>query len=207
MQLVVEPNLFDFVNINLCFAANVPQPLGREAVFEFVISNTSTAIIFEDYTPNITSPFLTIPPLFSGRFFTCVVLQIIGDNDVEGNEVIVSDLVPLSPQDSVANDSTLVITIIDNDQGMYLIISRGSMGAITPRTMATTGAVTPYRIHVTIYIAVMNNSLYVDFYLKVNISLSLHTEGGVAMHYVAPGLKLKSSSSAYICIFIYNYIP
>ena len=61
-----------------------------------------------------------------------MVLQIIGDNNVEGDEVIVSDLVPLSPQDSVANDSTLVITIIDNDQGMYLIIGRGSMGAITP---------------------------------------------------------------------------
>ena len=117
VQTVVEPDMFDFINIDLCFTANVSQPLGRDAVFEFVLANTSTATIFEDYAPNIAAPFLTIPALFSGQFFTCAVIQIFGDNEVEGNEVIVSDLVPLSPQDSVANDSTLVITIIDNGQG------------------------------------------------------------------------------------------
>ena len=99
---VTEPrNSTQLITVRACFTTFIDQPLDREVAFEFVMSPLTTATFGVDFLPVLDSTFLIIPRNFSGFFDQCVPIEIYGDDEVEGTEVIAYDLVPLSDLDSV----------------------------------------------------------------------------------------------------------
>ncbi len=122
----MELDTRDFATVRACFTAELDRPLfTRDAVFEFILSNLTTATFGVDFIPNTNNSFLTIPATFSGRFEECIEVFIIGDNDIETDEVVVYDLIPLSSLDTVlfpSGASSLVINILEND-GTYIRVA------------------------------------------------------------------------------------
>ena len=111
--------------VTVCFNATVSEQRRREAVFELVLDNTTTATLDYDFFPNNTDLFITIPSGFYGNFSDCVDLVIVGDNLVEDDELVVYDLVPLSDKDYVmfpGGLDSISVTIIDNDGKGIIII-------------------------------------------------------------------------------------
>lgn len=93
-------------------------------MFEFVLSNLTTATLGVDFLPFINSAFLTVPANFSGDFQQCIDVIIFGDDLVEDDEVIVYQLRALSDLDMVefpANQSSLRLLIIDNDSKFMIL--------------------------------------------------------------------------------------
>ena len=120
---VTEPrNSTQLITVRACFTAYINQPLDREVAFEFVVSPLTTATFGVDFLPVLDSTFLIIPRNFSGFFDQCVPIEIYGDDEVEGTEVIAYDLVPLSDLDSVVfpPGRNLTLRIIDRE-GKYTV--------------------------------------------------------------------------------------
>ena len=111
--LVTEPMFGNVTNLVICFLADVSQALDRDAVFQFELSNFSTAIFGVDYLPNINSKFLTIPATFSGTFMHCITFAVFGDLEEEDFEAILYQLTALSELDTVDTPS-LTIVIVDS---------------------------------------------------------------------------------------------
>ena len=102
--------------ISSCFQANVTRMRRRDAVFPFVLLNSSTAYLGSDYM--VDHDYIIIPTGFSGLFAECVSIMIIGDNMIEENEVIEYNVLPTAERDSVTNYGgydPLRVTILDND--------------------------------------------------------------------------------------------
>ena len=102
--------------ISSCFQANVTRMHRRDAVFQFVLLNSSTAYLDSDYM--IDHDYVIIPTGFIGLFTECVSIMIIGDNMIEENEVIEYNVLPTAERDSVTNYGgydPLRVTIFDND--------------------------------------------------------------------------------------------
>ena len=119
VDTVLEPDTGNNTNATICFQANINQPMNRDIMFEFELSNLTTATLGVDFLPNETASFLTIPANFTGEFFRCLVITVFGDNQFEGDEVIVYELRAVSPLD-VVQFRSIVVTIIENDPGMCM---------------------------------------------------------------------------------------
>ena len=117
-----EGNSGDFTSFQLCFSALVDEPLGRFAVFQFNETNRTTATFGVDFIVNINSSFVVIGPDFAGLFSFCLQLFIIGDDQVEPDEVVDYLLIPLSEFDAVdlGGAASLRFGILDDDDGTYV---------------------------------------------------------------------------------------
>ena len=106
--------------VRACFSSEVDIPLIRDAVFLLSLSNSSTAIIEQDFVPE--SSLIAVPTNFSGFFEMCLNITIIDDSIVEAEEIIAYDLLPLSELDTVlfpGNLSSIEFIIIDKDGKKY----------------------------------------------------------------------------------------
>lgn len=118
---ITEPDEGDRTVLSQCFEATVAQPRRNDALFEFILSNSTTALPEVDIMFSTPSPILTVPAGFSGFFNVCAELTILGDDLVEDNEVVIYSVVPLSDSDVVQfpeGADSLILNIIDND-GSY----------------------------------------------------------------------------------------
>lgn len=118
VEYVSEPDSSEMALVSACFSAQLYEPLGRNASFEFGISNSSTAELFTDYFPIIESDFVVIPAGFVGSFSFCVNITVFGNDVLDGDRFAIFTLTPLSPFDMVFfpnNGSYLVLNILDND--------------------------------------------------------------------------------------------
>ena len=106
-QSVTELDQGNSSLIPVCFTVGVTQPLDSDTVIQLVPSAVSTAILGLDFLLNTS--FIIVPANFSGEFITCVDVEIIGDNLVEGNERISYDL-------SSGVTDAFLINILDNDE-------------------------------------------------------------------------------------------
>lgn len=107
----------------VCFMLDIRFPRRREAVFTFTLSNSSTAILGEDFdAPYIFN--ITIPDMIYSRYDLnnrmpfCVDVTIIGDDDMEADKTIVYYVVAEEEEDSVVfrnGTDNFEITIRDND--------------------------------------------------------------------------------------------
>ena len=105
-----------------CFYVAVNQPRDREVVYDLYLSNMSTAtygVDFEVYPLNVT-----VPIEFGGSVYTsCVTVTILGDDLVEEDEFFRYRIDPLNPQDLVDGSNVLMVTIVDEDGKIFLILS------------------------------------------------------------------------------------
>jgi hypothetical protein len=115
---VTEPNDGTNVTVSSCFQANVTRPRRRAAMFVLTFLNTSTAYQGLDFIVE-RALYIAIPAGFSGVFTECVNISILGDNIIEGDEVIEYSVMPMSDRDLVDISGPLRVNILDND-GMYL---------------------------------------------------------------------------------------
>ena len=112
---VMEPDSGETIGVTFCFTARIQEPLSFQAFFRDVPNNASTALAGSDYLPNSIFIPETLPV---GESFGCVSMTIIGDDEVEGDEVAVINYVPLVPGDIIlfaSGASSLNITIVNND--------------------------------------------------------------------------------------------
>lgn len=115
---ITEPDEGEVANVTACFEAGVDIPRRRDADFELILSNLTTA----NSTEFIPSSALRVRMDFSGFFNSCVDFIILGDDLVESDEVIIVDIRPLSDRDRVQfsdGSDSLTVNIIDND-GTYV---------------------------------------------------------------------------------------
>lgn len=117
---VTEPDEGENITVTSCFQANVTRPRRRAAIFEISFLNSSTADLVSDFATNrIANPYIVVPVDFSGLFIECVILEVIGDNMIEEDEVIEYDVEPVADRDSVENimggAGLLRVNIFDND--------------------------------------------------------------------------------------------
>lgn len=116
LQSSLEGDSGQLTNISFCFAVFIPQPLGRFALFRTLLDGTlSTAILELDYTLTREAQFLAIPPDAGSMFETCLELVVIGDDEFEDDEFVVSLLSPLSESDSILSISDLTLVILNDD--------------------------------------------------------------------------------------------
>ena len=102
--------------VSFCFVANVNQPRRREAVFELILSNATTADNSTDF--NITMRYVRVPMGFNGSFRECLYLLVLDDLLVEYDEVVVLEVRAVSDRDMVQfpeGSESLVFNIFDND--------------------------------------------------------------------------------------------
>jgi hypothetical protein len=99
----------------VCFTATLNQPRSRNSVFELTVSSLSTATLGVDFVV----PLVVVPADFQGEvYMACVNITIIGDDEVEADEMVVFVVVALTQDNIVvsADGSNFVeMTIIDND--------------------------------------------------------------------------------------------
>jgi hypothetical protein len=102
--------------VKFLFTAQSNRTLNRNATFNFVFSQISTATPNIDFT-FVTPPYLTFPAGSSGNMTWCIEISITGDDSVENNESVVYDLIPMYDLDTVSPSETgaLTLNIIDND--------------------------------------------------------------------------------------------
>ena len=114
--------------VSTCFQATVLQPLDREAIFGLFIANlTTTASSGYDFYPNISVPDVIIPIGFSGDFFGCIDIIIVGDDVAEDDELVVYDVRPFSENDRVLSPERVTIRIIDNDGKLWRLITTATV--------------------------------------------------------------------------------
>ena len=117
---ITEGNSGEVFSFETCFSAQVDEPLGRFAVFQFNETNLTTVTFGSDFFVDLESSFVTIAtPDFAGLLSFCLEVSIIGDDMFEPDEVLDFDLVALSERDAVdlGGADSLRFTII-NDDGM-----------------------------------------------------------------------------------------
>lgn len=116
---IVEPDMGDIELIEACFEVQLNRTLNRDAIFELVESNLTTAELMTDYYINVSSTLLTIPAGSRGYLRECFNFTILGDDTIEDDETIVYSIRPLSELDTVefpqSSNSSLTVNIIDND--------------------------------------------------------------------------------------------
>ena len=112
-QSVMEAGFGNLTSVISCFSVNLSQPLIRSALFEFALSELSTAVPGFDF--NINTSLIIVPGDFIGEFFTCVNFTIFGDFLLESNETIVYEIVPRVTVDTVVFPGVIRIDILDND--------------------------------------------------------------------------------------------
>ena len=94
--------------------ANITQPLGRLAVFQFTLTSATTAMLGEDFILQNTE--ITIPFNFAGIFSTSITVVILGDDSDEMDiEVIEGILEPISDLDTVLPSGVITINITDDE--------------------------------------------------------------------------------------------
>ena len=97
-----------------CFIVSLNRPRTRDVVYTLEVSNTSTATPGVDFELSATN--ITITPEIQGEeYMTCVYITIYGDNIAEDDELLVINVVPMSPQDRVDDTNSIRVTFIDND--------------------------------------------------------------------------------------------
>ena len=103
----------DTAQHQVCFVALLNHPRDRDVVYEFILSNSSTATPGADFyiQPNITISTTVDEDVY--RF--CIYIDIFEDTIVEENEMVVYYVRPLAQEDSVNGSQTLVVTLIDDD--------------------------------------------------------------------------------------------
>ena len=117
MLIIYEGDDGDREANHTCFTVSLNQPRTRDVVFTLEVSMMSTAtpgVDFERPADNIT----ITPEIQGEEYVTCVYIIVIGDDEVEDNELIVINVAPLSPLDRVESadgSSSTRATIIDND--------------------------------------------------------------------------------------------
>ena len=114
MLIIYEGDDGDTAANHTCFTVTLNQPRTRDVVFALTVSNTSTAtpgVDFELSDANIT----ITPEIVEEEYMACVYLTIIGDNDVEDDELIVIEVTALADQDRVYGSNYIRAMIIDND--------------------------------------------------------------------------------------------
>lgn len=119
-ESIVESDLGESSTVTTCFRTNLSQPLNRDASFQLILSNPTTATLGLDFL--LANNFIIIPGDFIGEFTQCVDFEIIGDNFFEGNETVVYEIEAQSVIDTVlfpGNATSITINILDND-GMLL---------------------------------------------------------------------------------------
>lgn len=129
---ITEPNAgMNSSVVTLCFSAQVDQTLTGNVIFRlFENIYTTTASLSSDFS--LSSQLLTIPGGFVGTFTECINFLIIGDNDIEADEVIDYAVIPMSTADSVVypdDSQSLVINILDND-GKFLFLNKISASQV-----------------------------------------------------------------------------
>ena len=124
MVYVIEPDDGSRTNAAFCLEATVNEPRLRNAYFQSVLLNSTNATLYSDFEANF-SDRIVIPEGFSGFFNRCIVLTVLGDDEIETNEVIVVEVRPLSSRDIVeyinSDVEALTVKIVDND-GTYVIV-------------------------------------------------------------------------------------
>lgn len=119
---IYEGDIGDSDTNMTCFVVSLNQPRTRDVVFLFMVSNMSTATPGVDF--ELSDANITITSEFADEeYYTCVYLTVIGDDDVEDDELIVIDIVPLSSLDRVEladGSNSIRATIVDND-GEFVI--------------------------------------------------------------------------------------
>ena len=110
-KTVQEPEFPDISSVVTCLMANISQLQRRAAVFEFQLTNVSTASFGVDFLPNATSAFVVIPASFSGTFVECINVFIFGDLQEEGDEMIIYRLSALSELDTVVTPMFSILIV------------------------------------------------------------------------------------------------
>ena len=106
------------VNITSCFQANMTEMRRRAVRFGFDLLHSSTTTQMSDFFLYYSDSDFYIPVRFYGIFRVCVIATIVGDDVIEGDEVILYEVVPLSEGVSVEPSAPFRIEILDND-GKY----------------------------------------------------------------------------------------
>ena len=104
----------EYVIVTQCVSAQLDYPLGRDAEFEFNISDASTAEVGYDFNP-APSQYIIIPANFSGYFSVCLNTTVFGNDRFNGIRKIVYNVTAvLSIYDTVI-ETNPVINILEND--------------------------------------------------------------------------------------------
>ena len=112
---IKEPKNGEYKTVEVCYTVNITSLLDRDAVFDLILSPTSTANISTDFYLNTTSP-LIIESGPSGTFYgsgsggvesSCIHLVVIGDEENEDTEIIAYELRARSDFDRVVFPSTI----------------------------------------------------------------------------------------------------
>ena len=102
----------------VCFTSEISLPLKREASFQVLLSNLTTATPDSDFLPEYDSSLLTLPTNFSGAYEMCIDVIVFDDEEVESDEIIAYDVTPLSELDNIelkGDGSSLAFTVFDDD--------------------------------------------------------------------------------------------
>ena len=115
---IIEPGIGDTTTVDICLTASINGSLSRDATFVWKIDvDGSNATHNSDYKNILPSLELTIPSGTSKSYISCFNGSVLGDNFVEGNEVIIATLTPQSDQDRVEYPGgldSLILVIVDN---------------------------------------------------------------------------------------------
>ncbi len=119
----VEPDSGANQTVSVCFESQINRPLFRSALFILIPSTSTTAMPDVDFFLN-SSMYIIIPRGFNGTYRDCINVVLIGDDEVEDNEIIEFVIATTTSTDNVVyvypeNASSVVIYIADND-GKYL---------------------------------------------------------------------------------------
>ena len=102
--------------ISLCFSAQINRTLNRNATFNFLLADSTTASVNTDFI-SASPSYITFTAGMSGDLARCIDIVVRGDSLVENNEYIVYDLVPVYDLDRVYPSGTPAVTvnIVDDD--------------------------------------------------------------------------------------------
>ena len=87
MIQIKEPKNGEYKSVEVCYTANITSPLDRDAVFDLILSPTSTANISTDFYLNTSNPLIIESGQQSGGGVVsgCIHLVVIGDEEDEAD--------------------------------------------------------------------------------------------------------------------------
>lgn len=131
---IVEPaGVEERVLFEPCFTAMVLQTLYRNAKFHLNINDSESNVTSADYD-QLEPKVLSVPIGTSGPYKVCGNISILGDNKIEGIEMLVATLIPLSTRDEVVypdNFTSLTVFILDNSSKYFYFISALALSLYT----------------------------------------------------------------------------
>lgn len=115
---ITEPDVRDTTTIDICFRAAINQTLSRDANFKWVINADQSSATYDiDYSYTLpSSEIVTLQSGTNSSYSFCFNGSVFGDNLIEGNEMAIATLTPLSEKDTVEYPGcldSLILTIID----------------------------------------------------------------------------------------------